>query len=64
MMFLYGARYSSVPLRPKKGQTASTKCRKVDLYGEMGTRKFSDFISQRREDPRRPDPLTLVRALL
>ena len=47
----------------KHDRTLDPKYRKVDLYGEMGMRKFRDFISQRREGLGRPDLLTLVRAL-
>ena len=52
MAHLYGARKSFHPLRPKKcNQTTNTKCRKVDMYGEMGIQNFSGFISQASEMP-------------
>ena len=59
MTFLYGARHSVVLLRPNNEVKLPPQS-----YGEMGMRKFSDFISQRREDPRRLDLLTRVRTLL
>ena len=68
MIFLYDARYSAVLLRPKNKvkMPPQSADRKVNLYGEMGMRKFRKFISQRREDPRRPDLLkySIVRVLL
>ena len=47
----------------KHDQTLDTKCRKVDLYGEMGIQFFSKFVSQKREGLRRPDLFYPVRTL-
>ena len=58
-------RHSLVLLRPKtQDSTANTKCRKLDLYGEMGFWNVRDFKSQKQwEGPRRPDLPTLGREL-
>ena len=65
MIHLYGVR-GVISLSKTKihNQTANTKCRKMDLYGEMDMRKFGRSFSQKREDPGWPDLLTPVSTLL
>ena len=44
------------PSKTKKhDQTAYKKCRKVELYGEIGCTMWGDFISQASKSPRRSD---------
>ena len=50
MTFLYDAGYSVVLLRPKN-DVKPPKCRKVDLYGEMTSVKFSGIYSPRSRNP-------------
>ena len=55
MTHLYNAEGSFVLLRPKnkvKVSTLNTKCRQVDLYGEMDCTNRGDFISQASERPK------------
>ena len=62
MTHLYSAGGSFHTLRTKKhDQTANTKRRKVDLYGEIGMSKFSNFISERQEGPRQSEFFPEVR---
>ena len=59
MISLHSARRLFVLPRPKKrNQTLNQKCRKLDLYGEMGMRKLGECFSQRQEGPGRQDPFT------
>ena len=44
MTQVYDARWSFYPLRPENNQTASTKYRRVDLYGKLGCAKFSGIF--------------------
>ena len=45
MAHMYGARGSFHALRPKKhDQICDPKCKKINVYGEMGCTKFSDFF--------------------
>ena len=48
---LHGAGESFALLRPKYDQIASAKCRKVELYREMGMKKISNIAFKGETTP-------------
>ena len=61
MVFLYTAWHSRVLLRPKKVQLLhNKKCRKLNLYGEMGTYVFEIWAELFLKNKNTPDDLSFL----